>query len=363
MRAPVRGSVPGDSPCHPQAPSVLADRFRHFARRECAGISPLYEALGLGVAADPALLALAGRARAGQPAPNMLFAAVHFLLLQGRAVHPLSAFYPSLTPEAAPPRDAFPAFRVLCLEEQATIAAILAHRVVSTNEVGRSAALLPAYARAAERAGGGPLHLIEVGASAGLNLLWDRYAYDYGPAGEIAVPGAALTLRCEAQGAPLPLPAALPRVASRVGIDPEPLDPADPDHAAWLRALVWPEQRERARRLEAALALAAAGRPDIVKGSALEHLPALVRALPPSGTPCISHAFTLNQFDPAARDAFEALLGTLGGDRPLIRVALEWGTGPAPELTLSRYDGRSAAVERLAFCDPHGAWIDWRAPP
>lgn len=323
-------------------------------------MSPLYEALSLGVANDPALFALAGRIRPGQPVPNMLFAAIHSLLLRRGAAHPLSAYYPSLSPRPAAPQQAFPTFRAFCLEQQAAIAAIVSRRVVSTNEVRRCACLMPAYARAAER-GGGPVHLIEVGASAGLNLLWDSYTYDYGPACQVAAPASSLTLRCEARGTPPPLPAALPPVSSRIGIDPEPLDPADPEDAAWLRALVWPEQAERAKQLEAGLALAALERPIVVKGSALEQLPGLVRALPRGGTLCISHAFTLNQFDAADRDAFDALLAQLSWERPLYRVTLEWGQGSAPDLVLSRYEGGDAVMEHLALCDPHGAWIDWRA--
>jgi hypothetical protein len=141
----------------------LARRFRAFASRKCAGVSPLYAALGAALAGDRA-------------PPNMLFAAVHALLLDTARDDPLAAHYASLTPHPKPPEDAFSAFKAFCRKHEDAIAALLARRAVSTNEVGRSACLMPAYARVAALAGE-PLRIVEVGASAGLNLLWDRYAY------------------------------------------------------------------------------------------------------------------------------------------------------------------------------------------
>ncbi len=314
------------------------------------------------MAADPDLLALGARARPGQPAPNMLFAAVHFLLLGAAHGAPLARFYPDLTESPRPPEAAAPAFRAFCLRHEKAIARILETRVVSTNEVLRAACLMPAFAEAARR-GGQPLHLIEVGASAGLLLNWDRYRYDYGDGRVIGAPEAALTLVCEPRGthAP-PLPERrLPRVASRLGIDPYPLDAANPQDAAWLRALIWPEQTGRAQRLEQALAVARAEPPPIAAGDALERLPPALAALPDDGTPCLFHAFTLNQFSAQARSAFDELLRSAGRRRPLWRVGLEWGEGPAPELSLTEYRDAEVRETTHARCEPHGAWIEWLA--
>jgi hypothetical protein len=159
-----------------------------------------------------------------------------------------------------------------------------------------------------------------------------------------------------------PLPAALPAVGRRVGIDTLPLDPTDPEDAAWLRALVWPERRARAERLSAALALAARLRPEVIAGDGTELLPQVAGALPRDGTLCVYHAFTLNQFGEAARAQFDTVLRGLGQTRPLFRIALEWGEGPAPDLTLTRYDDRGTGREHLARCDAHGAWLEWLAP-
>ena len=341
----------------------LAAHFRRFAERECAGTSPLYQALAQAIAADPELLELACQARPGQPAPNMLLATVHALLLGDRGGDPLAAFYPDLTLPVGAPERAFPAFRDFCLRERAAIGEILRARVVSTNEVARSACLLPGFLAVARRFGT-PLRMVEVGASAGLNLLWDRYGYDYGAgrtAGDRAAP---LVLRCEARGdGALPdLPETLPAVASRSGIDPKPLDPRNPDDGAWLRALIWPEQRERTARLERALAVAASADLSIRRGDALQHLPNAVAAAPPGVAVCIFHCFTLNQFSREARQAFDRLLRQLADARPLARLGLEWESEhESPVLLLTSYEGRQATDSLLALCDAHGSWIEWRA--
>ena len=341
----------------------LAARFRRFAERECAGISPLYHALALETARDSELLELASKARAGQPQPNMLLAAVHALLLGRHGDDPLAAFYPSLTAAARTPDEAFPVFRDFCLRQRAAIAEILAARLVSTNEVARSACLLPGFVLLAHRLGA-PLHLVEVGASAGLNLLWDRYGYDYGAGGTAGDSAAPLVLRCDLRGDDaLPeLPAALPEVASRCGIDPQPLDPGDLADGAWLRALTWPEQRDRATRLARALAIAASAELTIHRGDAMDVLPRALAAVPPGAPVCIFHCFTLNQFSPEARRAFDALLRRLCAERKIARLGLEWQDDhKAPVLRMTLYESRQPTESPLALCDAHGSWIEWRA--
>lgn len=340
----------------------LAQRFHRFAERECAGISPLYAALARQVAGDAFLLDLASRAGPGQPPPNMLFAAVHFLLLRGDSGHPLAGFYASLTPEPASPHEAFPAFQDFCRSHAPDVAGLLRHRVVSTNEVQRTACLLPAFAAVA-RESPAPLHLIEVGASAGLNLLWDRYAFDYGGADMLGPADAPLRLMCEPRGDHKPLlPAVLPKIGRRLGIDPVPLDPRDPEDAAWLRALVWPEQTARAERLSAALQLVAEAGPEVIKGEGTAHLPNAVASMPAVGTLCVFHSFTLNQFSAEARSGFLETLRRLGRDRPLFQIGLEWRGAAAPELVMTRYDATGRSSRCLALCDAHGAWIEWLHP-
>jgi hypothetical protein len=346
----------------PDAERIAALRrtFRTFAERECRGVSPLYEGLALGVAENDRLLALADEARPGQPRANMLLGAVHALLLEEPAQPGLADHYPDLRPDPLSSETAFPAFRAFCIEHAAALRRILRTRVVGTNEPARAACLMPAFGLAAAR-WGEPLHLVEVGASAGLLLLWDRFAYDYGDGLRHGPANSALTLRCETRGpAPPPIPVAFPAVATRLGIDRHPPDPGDADDRAWLRALVWPEQRARAARLEAALALASLQPPPVRRGDETELLATAADELPDTGVLCITHAFTLNQFDAPARSALLGLLNRIGVRRPTVRIGLEWGDGPVPLLTLQRHGAQSEPAQPLAECDPHRAWIRWR---
>lgn len=338
---------------------ALADRFRTFATREAEDQSPLYAALSRKIADTPDLLALADLARPGQPRPNMLFAAVHKLLLEGRD-DPLAGFYASLTETPQPANEAFPLFLSFCQTNAEEVRALLASRAVGTNEVRRAACLLPAFATIA-RESPEPLQLIEIGASAGLNLFWDRYDHDYGIGGTIGREPPALRLHCDLRGGfgAFRLPSRIPRIGVRIGIDPDPMDLGNPDDLAWLRALIWPEQRDRAERLLTAAQLVGADRPDMRAGLGNDLLRDAFGALPESGTACIFHSFTLNQFSADAKARFEALLGALGESRPLYRIGLEWGNAEAPELRLWYHHQGQVSERLLAHCDAHGAWIVW----
>ena len=159
---------------------ALAQRFVRFADQECGAYAPLYDRLARGIASDPELLTIAAHARSGQQAPLLLLAAVHSLLLDGTN-HALGTFYPSVTHHTAgPPGDPLPAFRAFCRDHRDALIELVSTGLVETNEPRRCTVLLPAFATVARLASGRPLALIEVGASAGLNLLFDRYGYDYG---------------------------------------------------------------------------------------------------------------------------------------------------------------------------------------
>lgn len=341
--------------------AALAERFERFAFMECRGVSPLYERLSLGVAADSEMLTLAARVRAGQPVPNLFLAAVHFLLLGG-AGETLAGFYPSVGGAYDGAADPYPAFRSFCFQYRAAIIELIGARLVQTNEVRRCACLLPALGIAAARSGR-PLALIEVGASAGLNLLWDRYGYDY--AGRRAGdPLAPVQLACDVRGAAPPLPASMPAVVSRVGLDLHPIDVRDAEAVSWLRALVWPDEPDRADLLLRAVDVARREPPPLIAGDALDLLPGVLAAVPPTATPCVVHTHTVNQFSPEARQQLADLLATQGQGRNLYRISIEAERGLAhPVLRMTAYENGAATERALARCDAHGEWIEWTAGP
>jgi hypothetical protein len=338
----------------------LAETFRDFARREALPTSPLYATLADAIADDEALLALAARARPGQPRPNMLFAAVHALLLGGEGPE-LAGHYASLCDGPLPPDGAAPVFRAFCLQHREAIAALLESRSVGTNEVARCAVIRAGMAEVLA-CSSGPLHVVEAGASAGLLLLWHRVAVDYG-AGLLAGPAdGPLRLACASRGTPPPLRIEAARIASLVGLDLDPMDLESEADRRWLLALVWPEHRERGARLEGAIAAARQAGIAALRGDAIADLPAVLDGLPHGEAACAFHAFTFNQIPAPLADRFVAALAQASHRRPVFRLAYEWGERDAPELLLTAFaGGKARAPRRLATAEAHGRWIDWAA--
>jgi hypothetical protein len=338
---------------------MLSQQFRRFGERECVPASPLYGRLAVGIADDPELLEIAATARA-RPVPNLFLAAVHYLLIQETA-HPLAAFYPDLAGDsrALVSGEPFPLFRAFCLEQANAIRQLLASRWVQTNEVRRCACLLPAFAVAARRLGDRPLALIEIGASAGLNLLWDRYHYDYESGGQCGDPAAPVRLTCELRGDRRPpLPAPMPAIATRVGLDLNPIDVRDHDATLWLRALIWPEQRGRAALLAQAIEVARQHPPPLLAGDAIELLLGVLERVPADAALCIYHSFTLNQFPSGARERFATLIAKCAAQRNLALIAIEWRE-PYPSVDLALFEAGTRTDLRLAHCDAHGGWLEW----
>jgi hypothetical protein len=303
----------------------LKARYQRFAVVEARGRSPLYEAFALGVAGDPAILAFLASLPVDKQQPNLLFAVVRFV--------------------CGTPND-FADFRHRMLSQAGAVRMVMQQRRTQTNEPARCAVLLPLLARLPE-----PLALIEVGASAGLCLLPDRYGYDYGGA---VLPGAPM-LPCRAS-AGVPLPSRKPEVAWRVGLDLDPVDLGDPDAVAWLEALVWPDQPERLARLKLAIAAARAEPPRLVRGDLRSDTLPLLEQARPFGTVVVFHTAVLGYLpDKAERLAFGQSVQAAGA---------VWISNEAAGI-LPWHGARKGAFllamngTPVAWTDPHGGWIEW----
>jgi hypothetical protein len=242
----------------------LADRFRRHADALVAGgRSPLYVELMRGAAADPLVAELfAGDPLTERSVPSLrLLAPLHELVLAGRAPD-LAPFYPSAGGTAAP-AGAWPVARA-ALAEHADWVRERLPRTVQTNEPGRSAVLYAGLQWLALR-DGRPLRLLEIGASAGLNLVPERYAYASG--GRVYGDPASAVRFDEPWSHPLD---AVPVIADRRGCDLEPMDPAR--DRLRLLSYIWPDEGERFARVSAALELAAGDPPPIDRATASEWL-------------------------------------------------------------------------------------------
>jgi hypothetical protein len=208
----------------------------------------------------------------------------------------------------------------------------------------------------------GPLALIEVGTSAGLNLLFDRYAYDYGDGRRVG--GGSPVLACA--GPPGWAGDEFPAVASRVGIDREPVDVTDDDAVGWLRACVFADQLDRLERLDQAMATARRDPPPIVTGDALDVLTGVAAEIPRDAHICVFHTHVLTYFGREQRAAFVDLMDSIGRQRDISWLSAE-APGTVAPLGLDReptiaiglitYTDGVRTTEVLGTCHPHGAWF------
>ena len=321
-------------------------RYRAFASREARGMSACYEGWAAGIAADPQIVALIDQLPAVKRQPNLVFGAAR---LHGVPV------------------GEYPAFAVWLREHWGEIAATCLTHATQTNEPGRCAVLLPALAALA-----GPLALIEVGASAGLCLLPDRYSYRYGLARGFDSTGgermlhpvdgpSPVLLDCAISG-PVPLPERMPEIVWRAGIDLNPLDVSSDDDVAWLDALIWPEHDDRRTRLRGAVALARQQPVEIVRGDLNDQIAALVARAPDGATVVVFHTAVLAYLNEQGRNRFADQMTRLPV-RWLSNEGQSVVPGVLERLVQAPADASAFILaldgEPIALTQPHGRSLHW----
>lgn len=233
-----------------------------------------------------------------------------------------------------------------------------------TNEVARSGVLLAGFLSisAATRM---PLALLELGASAGLNLMFDRYAFDLGE-GRTWGPGEArVRIPCTWTG---DAPSLAPPIAivSRAAVDLRPISASAPEDRERLLAYIWPEQIDRVARIEAALDLLAAEHVAVEAEDAVTWAKRALAAPQAEGI-CrvVYHSVFLQYLPQEARHLLRSLLEAAGAaatpQRPFAWLAME-AAPDAPmtcQLTLRLWPGGERRV--LAQVDWHGKWARFPA--
>jgi hypothetical protein len=249
----------------------------------------------------------------------------------------------------------------------AELAETISTRLVQTNQVQRALGLRLGLSMIA-RDVAEPVHLIEVGASAGLNLRFDHYGYHVGGR-RFGDPASPVQLIAALYGsAPLPDLDMLPEIATVQGVDLDPVDVMDPDARGWLEALIWPENHGQRALLRAALDLAAADPPLIHAGDAIDVLPRIAAGLPAGQPRVVFHSATRMHVPEDRLDAFDAAIARLNDGGPLWWLSIEDSPDPDPRPVPARPGAAlllrtpSAVTETVAVVDGHLRWIE-TVPP
>ena len=291
----------------------VVEMYRDFARY--AVDSPCLVSWAEGVLGDPAVRRWLGRLPEQKRQPNLVFAAARW--------------------HGVPAPAPYDVLRVALLGDDGTIRTTILERSTQTNEVGRLATLLPAFATVAD---GRPLALLEVGASAGLCLYPDHWGYRWETAdGVREIRAEAPMLSCTVTG-PAPLPEGVPTVVWRGGIDLNPLDVTDTDDMAWLTQLVWPEHHDRRRLLHRAIEVARRDPPLLRQGDLLDELVGAVdeaeAAAGPDGRVVVFHSAVIAYLDEEQRARFTEQMSRL-----VVAGRCHWvsneGGGVLPGITMT----------------------------
>lgn len=285
-----------------------------------------------------------------------LLGACHDLALSGEAPA-LADAYPQ-PGRAGDPQAAWRIARAAMAERRDRFAAFLDHEP-QTNEVRRSAVLLPGFLTVAQTMGL-PLRCFELGASAGLNLNWDSFRYRLGEHAW-GPEDATVALASEWRGPPPPFDAKV-AVLERAACDRRPVDLTDPDQRRRLLAFIWPDQFERLAAARAAIELALSRGVRVEAADAAEW-PA-GRAEPVRGAVTVLYHSIFWQYLPAqTRTRLSGLIASLGAgatpDAPFAWLRMEPPPGDLAhiELRLTLWPG--GQERRLGRAHPHGAWIEW----
>jgi hypothetical protein len=331
-------------------------------RRACErNGSGLYVALLDAVAADvtgdgpcaPVLRAHEGDSL-GSALPLRFLGAVHLLVLAGEAPD-LARHFPSAGGMPGPGLVAD--FRATVAARSADIEARIG-RPVQTNEVGRAAVLAPGYVEVARRTGL-PLRILEVGASAGLNLRWDHFWYDTGettfgdPASPVRFAGVWRGTAPRFDGVEV-------EVAARSGCDASPLDLSTDEGRLRARSYVWPDQLERHERLDAALSVAARVPVTIDEADLGAWAEARLAEPAPGQATVVAHSIVWQYVAPSSRDRLRRSLRRAGAaatpEAPVAWLRME-PAGAVADLRLTLWPGGEEQV--LATAEYQGAAVYW----
>ncbi len=323
---------------------------------QCEGSSELYKNLSVQIAKDNDLLHLCLHAREGQPVPNLLFGAVHYLLLQGTD-HELKEFYPSVVNEVKREDNPFPLFKDFCMVHTEKIKYLLKNKLVQTNEVRRCAYLYPVFCFIYQQTHK-PLTLIEIGTSAGLQLLWDHYSYSYNSDQTYGNDDSFVRLTSTVRKGNIShrLLSVTPPVNDRLGIDLHISDLTNEDDYVWLKALIWPEHKDRLENFESAVKQLRLHPPNLIEGDGVALLSKVVKDVPDDTTICIFHTHVANQMPSEVKSELIKKVNEIGSDRDVFHI---YNNIDDRKLHVDSIINGKIEKRTVGETDGHARWFDW----
>lgn len=318
----------------------IKERFIVFAEYECKETAFTYYHLSKSIAQDTELLEMASHTRIGQPIPNMFFAAVHYqLLINSNSL--LSTYYPSISKSINLEPIPFSIFKEFCIKHSDSIIDLLREKIVQTNVIGRCAYLMPIISTLIHKANKEAC-VVDIGTSAGLTLLFDRYSYNYKP--NYSYGKSTVTIHCELQGtcnAPIH---SIQHKIHKVGIDQHLVIPTDASALLWLQALVWTDHIDRFNTMQEALELLKREPIEFIETSQISIFEKKLHKIPDSQLLIVYATHVLYQFSPEQKVEFYAMLDRIGKHRDLYFISAE-----STQDLLQKYNTTHAVVELISY--------------
>ncbi|MDF0728467.1 DUF2332 domain-containing protein [Cytobacillus sp. S13-E01] len=266
--------------------------------------------------------------------------------------------YQSIVEQPKVPKESFPHFRDFCSKYKDQIISILKEKMVQTNEIRRCGYLYPSFSYVYNKVKK-PLALIEIGTSAGFQLLWDKYSYSYYSDEVYGKMESNVYIKSEIKGENLPtFSKKIPPVFNRYGLDLHINDLSNIEDSLWLNSLIWPEHKERRALFEQAFGCVMNNKDELnlIEGDGLELLPRIIEQIPTDSIICIFHTHVANQISEDEKHKLLDNVKNIAIKRDVFHIYNNiWDR----DLHLDYFINSIEHNEILAETDGLGRWFRW----